>query len=241
MIVLRSILFALAQLIITPPYAVLSMLCWPLPARTRYRVITFWSRIMVKLAGVLCGVRFRVEGLDNLPSGSAVVLCKHQSAWETLALQQILPMQVWVLKRQLLHIPFFGWGLAMLNPIAIDRGSPARALRQLLEQGKQRLAAGYWVVIFPEGTRVQPGERRRYHAGGAWLAQRAGVPVVPIAHNAGELWPRKAFLKQPGMITVSIGPAIQPDAGGAAELLALAEDWIEQDMQRITGSARSLD
>ena len=136
-----------------------------------------------------------------------MIIANHQSAWETLAFQVIFPPQVWVVKRELLWIPFFGWGLAMLSPIAIDRGAGMRALRQTLEQGRDRLGGGYSIVIFPEGTRVAPGDRRPFHPGGAWLAIQAGVPVLPVAHDSGRLWQRNAFIKRPGLITVSIGAA----------------------------------
>jgi 1-acyl-sn-glycerol-3-phosphate acyltransferase len=149
-----------------------------------------------------------------------------------MALQEIFPPQVWVVKRELLWLPFFGWGLAMLAPIAIDRGSRTRALAQMLEQGKDRLQRGFNIVIFPEGTRVAPGARGTYHAGGAWLAVKSAATVVPVAHNAGEYWRRNAFIKRPGVITVSIGPPMSP-GDNAGELNARVQNWIENEMQRI--------
>jgi 1-acyl-sn-glycerol-3-phosphate acyltransferase len=181
----------------------------------------------------MLGIRCRVLGRENIPPGPCVILCKHQSAWETMALQEIFPPQVWLIKRELLWIPFFGWGLAMLSPIAIDRGSGIRALRQLVTQGTDRLRRGFWVVVFPEGTRTAPGQRGRYQTGGALLATKAGVPVVPVALNAGEVWPRNAFVKHPGTVTVSIGPAIDTRDGAAGDITARAEEWIETEMQRI--------
>ena len=162
------------------------------------------------------------------------MLSKHQSAWETLAFQFIFPPQVWVLKRELLWMPFFGWGLAMMSPIAIDRGSGTRALRQMLEQGKDRLGRGLWVVVFPEGTRVAPGERRKYQPGGAWLASQDGNAGGAGRAQCGELWPRNSFLKYPGTITVSIGAAI--DAKGLApdDINRRVEDWIEAEVARIS-------
>ncbi|MGH8771192.1 MAG: lysophospholipid acyltransferase family protein, partial [Burkholderiales bacterium] len=157
---------------------------------------------------------------------------------ETLAYQVIFPPQVLVLRKSLLHIPFFGWGLAFMSPIAITTGSPQTALRQLLKQGEARLRQGFWVVIFPEGTRVPPGQTGNYQAGGALLATRTGAPVVPIAHNAGELWKRRAFLKYSGTITVSIGRTIEPAGLKPAELLARAASWIESEMQRISDTAK---
>jgi 1-acyl-sn-glycerol-3-phosphate acyltransferase len=182
-------------------------------------------------------VRYRVVGRENLPAVPSIVLSKHQSAWESLAYQVLLPRQAWVIKRSLLQVPFFGWGLAMMSPIAIDRGSGTRALKQMLEQGKRRLHDGWWIVIFPEGTRIAPGKRGRYHVGGAWLASQTGATVVPIAHNAGTVWGRNHFIKYPGEITVSIGQAIEPDGLSAEELNKRVENWIEQEVARI-GSAR---
>lgn len=230
----RSTFFALALVCITPPYALFSVLTFPFPQLVRYRIITSWSRIVVWLAWHVLGIRYRVVGRDNLPtSGGAVVLSKHQSAWETLALQEILPPLSFVMKRELLRVPFFGWGLAQLPMIAIDRGGGKDALAQVLDQGKTLLDNGYWVVVFPEGTRVPPGTARRYKLGGAWLASHTGTPVVPIAHNAGEFWRRNAFLKRPGEVLVSIGPAIDTRGLSPEEVNARAEQWIEGEMRRL--------
>jgi 1-acyl-sn-glycerol-3-phosphate acyltransferase len=174
-----------------------------------------------------------VKGLERLPQRPSIVLGKHQSAWETLAFQVFLPPQVWVLRRSLLRVPFFGWGLAMASPIAIDRGAGMQALKQTLEQGRDRLARGFWIIIFPEGTRVAPGQRAKYQVGGAWLAAKTGAPVVPIAHNAGRLWRRNAFLKFPGVITVSIGEPIDPAGLKPEELNRRVEDWIESEVARL--------
>ena len=234
-IVLRSLLFALVEIVTVPPFALLALATFPFPPLTRYRVITTWSRIVVRAAERLCGIRYRVRGLERLPSAPFIVLSKHQSAWETLAFQAIFPPQVWVLKKELLWIPLFGWGLAMLSPIAIDRSAGPRALRQMLEQGRDRLARGFCIVIFPEGTRVAPGEHRDYHTGGAWLAVQTGVPVVPVAHDAGSLWRRNALVKRPGLITVSIGEPISAQDLTPQGLTARVEEWIEAEMQRLHG------
>jgi 1-acyl-sn-glycerol-3-phosphate acyltransferase len=234
---LRSAVFAATQIVLTVVFAIISLLTFPFKPSTRYRIISVWAYLVVALAKFICGVRYRVIGRENLPAEASIVLSKHQSAWETLAYQVILPPQVWVLKKELLRVPFFGWGLAMLSPIAIDRGSGRRALRQTLEQGKDRLAKGWWIVIFPEGTRIAPGRRGRYHLGGAWLACQTGAPVVPIAHNAGTLWRKNAFVKRPGTITVSIGPAFHPQGMAADTLNRKVEDWIETEVARL-GNAR---
>jgi 1-acyl-sn-glycerol-3-phosphate acyltransferase len=229
----RSLVFFVLQALLTVIWSILSLLTFPFPALIRYRIITTWSRIIVWLAAVLCGVRYRVCGLERLPAQPSIVLSKHQSAWETLAFEVFLPPQVWVLRKSLLRVPFFGWGLAMMNPIAIDRTAGIAALKQTLEQGRERLRRGFWIVIFPEGTRVSPGKRGRYHMGGAWLAIQTGAPVVPIAHNAGYLWGKNAFVKYPGMITVSIGEPITSQGMQAEELSRRVEDWIESEVSRL--------
>ena len=225
---LRSALFALALIVVTPPYALLALATIALPRLARYRVISGWSRMVLVLARVLCGIRWRVEGREHLPAQPAVILSKHQSAWETIAFQVIFPPQSYLLKRELLWIPFFGWGLALMSPIAIDRTRGRAALRALGRSGEQRLAQGFWVVVFPEGTRVAPGERRKYQVGGAWLATHCKVPVVPVAHNAGLVWPRNAFLKRPGTVTVRIGAPIETAGRDAGTVNRLAEEWIEK-------------
>ena len=233
MTVLRSALFALALVLVTPPYAIVALASFPLPRLARYRVISAWSRLVLWLAWVLCGIRWRVEGRKHLPDEPAVILSQHQSAWETLAFQEIFPPQVMVLKRELLWIPFFGWGLALMSPIAINRARGVAAMRELARKGRERLAQGFWVVIYPEGTRVPPGQKRAYQQGGAWLAVNCGVPVVPVAHNAGKLWPRNAFLKRAGTVTVRIGPPIGTAGRQPKEVIAQAKAWIEGQQETL--------
>lgn len=234
---LRSLAFECIRFPLTIFFSFIALLTFPFGPHTRYRIITIWSKLIMVSVRVICGVRYRVLGSENIPEEPSIVLSKHQSAWETIALQQIFPPQVWVLKKILLKIPFFGWGLAMMNPIAIDRGAGMRALRQTFEQGGKRMRDGWWIVMFPEGTRIAPGKRGRYHVGGAWLAAQLGAKVVPVAHNAGTVWARKAFLKYPGTITVSIGPAIEAAGRKPEELMKGVEEWIEQEVERM-GSAR---
>ena len=233
MTLLRSGLFALALVLITPPYAIIALLTFPLPRMLRYRIISGWSRLVVVLSRAILGIRCEVQGRENLPARPAVILSKHQSAWETLAFQQIFPPQVHVLKRELLWIPFFGWGLALMSPIAIDRSRGVAALRNIARRGRERLEQGFWIVVFPEGTRVAPGERRQYQLGGAWLAAASGAPIVPVAHNAGRVWPRNAFLKRPGTVTVRIGPPIDSANQDPKALNALAERWIEEQQKAL--------
>jgi 1-acyl-sn-glycerol-3-phosphate acyltransferase len=228
---LRSLLFTLIQVVVTIPYGMLAPLLFPLPPLTRYRILHQWSRFIIWLARWILGIRYRVLGLEHLPKRPCVVLSKHQSAWETIAFQLFMPPLAFVLKKELLKIPFFGWGLAMTSPIAIDRAAGREALKTLEEQGIQRLAQGFWVVVFPEGSRMPPGQKGKYNIGGAWLAVKAGVPVLPVAHNAGRLWGRNAFIKHGGEVTVVIGPPIPTVGRKATEVNAEAEAWIEQQMQ----------
>ena len=230
---LRSAAFMIVMWIVTPIYAIIAMLTFPLPPITRYRIISGWARFMLWWLRVTCGIRHRVIGTENIPETPHVILAKHQSAWETLAFQKIFPPQVWVMKRELLWIPFFGWGLAMTSPVAINRSAGREALRQLVEQGKDRLKKGFWVVIFPEGTRTAPGQKGKYHIGGAWLATHTATSVIPVAHNAGEYWGKNSFLKKPGTITVSIGKPIASAELKPDELTQAVESWRENAMQRV--------
>jgi 1-acyl-sn-glycerol-3-phosphate acyltransferase len=233
MIFIRSLIFSLLQLLITPVFTLIAILTFPFHPITRYRIISGWALIVLWLLRVLCGIRMEVRGAENIPAKPAILLCKHQSAWETIALQKVFPPQVWVLKRELLWLPFFGWGLAMTSPIAIKRSDGKGAVKQLLRQGKERLEMGFCVVIFPEGTRIPYGKRGKYKIGGALLSASTGVPVVPIAHNAGKLWGRNSFMKHPGVITMSIGAAIDPAGLKAEEINRRAEEWIEAEVARI--------
>jgi 1-acyl-sn-glycerol-3-phosphate acyltransferase len=233
MVFLRSLVFLLLQIVITPLYSLLAICTFPFPPLTRYRIISGWARIMLWLLRVVCGIRMEVRGAQHIPQQPCIILCKHQSAWETIALQKVFPPQVWVLKRELLKLPFFGWGLAMTSPIAIDRSDGKAAMKQLLQQGKKRLQAGFCVVIFPEGTRIPYGQRGKYKLGGALLAASSGALAVPVAHNAGRLWGRHSFFKHPGTITMSIGEPIDPDGLKADEINRRAEEWIEAEVERL--------
>ena len=230
---LRSSLFAAFQLLITPPFALIALLTFPFDPFTRYRIISLWTRLVLWAVEALCGIRYQVVGAENIPAQACVVLSKHQSAWETLAFQVIFPPQVYVIKRELLWIPFFGWGLAMVSPVAIDRKAGVRALKQMLAQGKDRLQRGFWIIVFPEGTRIAPGARGNYQTGGAAIAVHARAPVVPVAHNAGVCWRRHAFRKYPGTITVSIGKPIDTHGKKADAVTRDVEAWIEAEMRRL--------
>lgn len=230
----RSLLYMLFLTITVIPYAVLSLLWAPLPQRLRYRLTTGWPRLAIWGARVILGIRWRVIGAENYPDGPGIVLAKHQSAWETLFLPAYLPREAcFVYKKELHLIPFFGWGLATLRMIPINRSKGKDAFEQIVRIGRQRLAEGRWPTLFPEGTRVPPGQLGRFKPGGAKLAERTGAPVIPIAHNAGECWPRNAFVKRPGLITVSVGPLIQTEGKTADAINQEVRAWIDQEMRRL--------
>lgn len=237
MVLLRSLVFYLGLATATLVFVPLGLLLLPLPFATRFRVMSRWSAFNLWSLKAICGLEYQVTGIENIPRQAGIILCKHQSAWETLALQLVFPAQVWVLKRELLWIPIYGWGLASMAPIAIDRAAGMRALRQIVAGGKERLARGIWVVIFPEGTRVAPGKRGRYQPGGGMLAAETGCPVVPVAHNSGYFWPRNSLRKRPGRITMAIGPVIDSRGRSAEEITRLAEEWIESTVAQLPAPA----
>lgn len=230
-----SSLFFLFILLSTPVVGILILACKPLSFEIRYKIANIWINQLMAVLKLTCGLSYEVEGLDNLPDqGAAIILSKHQSAWETIALRQFIHPQTAVLKKSLLQIPFGGWALGTLKPIAIDRQNQKEALKMLIEQGAARLEEGLFVLIFPEGTRVAPGAQAKFNAGGAMLAQKTGFPVIPLAHNAGEFWPRNSFLKYPGTIQVRIGPMISTTDKKSKDINAEAETWINQAMQEIS-------
>jgi len=229
---LRSFLFSLGFLFTLTFIGIVAVMLWPLSYPQRYAVINLWVRFVLWWLKKTCKINYKIKGLENIPKmPAAIIFCKHQSTWETFALQVIFPLQVWVLKRELLWLPFFGWGLALTEPIAIDRKAGRAALRKIVEQGTQRLKNGRWVVVFPEGTRVAPGQTKNYGVGGAMLAVKSGFPIVPVAHNAGEFWPRKGFIKQAGTIQVSIGQPIDPAGKKPQEINDIAKLWIENEIK----------
>lgn len=234
MSVLRSAVFMAILVVFTPLFVLLLLALFWLPERRRRLLVMVWVHPVMWLIRHLLGIEDRIVGRENIPAGPCIVLCKHQSAWETIALQEIFSLTSFVYKRELHWLPFFGWGLRLMPFVAIDRGAGKQALNQVAERGKKRLADGYSVVVFPEGTRVAPGHKKRYKIGGAHLATVSGAPVVPVALNSGEFWRRNAFLKQPGLVTVSIGPAIDPSGLSAEDINLRAEAWIEDEMRRIS-------
>lgn len=236
MLLIRNLIYWLVLLVITPIIFVLLMVALPLPRRWRHVVGMQWTNILFWVLEYIVGIKYRVIGQENIPTTPAIICSKHQSGWETLALQKIFPPQVYVAKRELVWIPIFGWGLVAMNSIIINRQDKVRANQHILEQGKERFQHGFWITVFPEGTRIKPGKRGKYKLGAARLAQALDAPMVPVAHNAGEFWPRNSFLKYPGVVTVVIGSAIYPTANSTPEaLMTQTETWIEARQQEISG------
>ena len=234
---LRALLFLLFQAVVTPIYAaVFLMFCW-LPRIPRYLIARHWCRVNLLAARWICGIRWRVIGSENIPASPHIVMSKHSSTFETLALNLYFPPLSFVAKKELLSIPFFGWGFALASPITIDRQAGHDAMQQMIRQGRARLAQGFWIVIYPEGTRIRVGTRARYKTGGARLAIGLPAPVLPIAHNAGYLWPKGLFGKKPGTITLSIGPSMSPDGKDATQLTTEIEAWIEGEVARLGAPA----
>ncbi len=234
----RSALFVAFMAVTVVVYAVLCLLWAPLPLHRRYALTIGWPRMVIGAARWLCGVRWQIKGQENLPDGPAIILSKHQSTWETFFYPAFLPREVcYVFKRELLYVPFFGWGLALLDMIHIDRRRGRDAFESLVAQGVRKLAQGRWIVIFPEGTRTRVGSQGKYKTGGPRLAVRTNTPVVPIAVTSGECWPKKQFIKRAGMITVSIGKPISPVGKTTEQLNDEVEHWIETEMRRISPHA----
>jgi 1-acyl-sn-glycerol-3-phosphate acyltransferase len=232
--VIRSGLFMLLMAIVTVLVVAVLVSGFWLPQRRRRQIVVPYVDAVMWLIEHILGIKHRILGAENVPTVPCVVLAKHQSAWETFALQHAFAWTSFVYKQELHWLPFFGWGIWLLPFVAIDRNAGKQALNQVAERGKHRLDEGFSVVIFPEGTRVAPGHKKRYKVGGAFLAAQAGVPAVPVALNSGEFWGRNAFLKKPGTVTMSIGPAIDPTGLSAEEINARAEAWIEAEMRRIS-------
>ncbi len=233
--ILRSLLFTAGYVVTTVVWGTLGLLTgWLLPYRARFvYIIVIWTRMVLAWLRLTCGVRHEIHGLEHLPAQPCVVLVRHESTWETLFLQVLFAPQATVIKRELLRIPFFGWAYSMLRPIAIDRSDARGALRSLIRVGKERLDDGAWVLLFPEGTRMAPGEVGRFQRGGAALANAAGCPVVVIAHDAGRRWPARHWIKTPGVIQVEISPPITTIDRSTGEVNAEAESWLRDAMARL--------
>jgi len=234
MVWLRSLLFQIYFYASVCFFAMLCFLSLPFPYRRRFRFAKMWGYSMLWAGRFMCGLEYNIEGKKNIPGEPSVILIKHTTVFETYAQLAVFPPQTWVLKRELKWIPIFGWGLASMRPIAINRGAGRSAITQVIEQGKRLLADGVWISIFPEGTRMPLGETKRYGISGAALAKEAGCPIVPVAHNAGDFWPRRGLRKRPGLIRFCIGPPIDATGQPPKETNLIVQGWIEGKMQEIS-------
>lgn len=233
LVAIRSAIFMLIMVVSTMVWWLPVVLSVVLPLRVRFAVMRVWPRFNIWALKVICGVRYRMEGLENLPDQPAIVFSKHSSTWETLILQLVIPPAVYVAKKELLYVPFFGWAMGVLNFLTIDRSAGRRAVLYLVEQAKDRLSRGLWIIIFPEGTRRPIDAPPEYKVGGPVMAQKTGAPVVPVAHDAGIFWPRHSFLKWPGEITVWFGPAIETSGKTSEQIKAEAQEVIENRMKEL--------
>jgi 1-acyl-sn-glycerol-3-phosphate acyltransferase len=211
--------------------------CCFLPFPRRFVLARFWALALLTVLKWTCRLDYAIEGRENLPAGNHIALWKHSSSWETIAMAVVFPRQVWVLKRELLWIPVVGWGIRQLHAIAIDRKSGGSAVSQVVEQGRQRLGEGDWVMVFPEGTRMAPGQTRKFGVSGALLARETGHLVVPVAHDAGRYWPRRGLFKKSGRIRVVIGPPIDPKGADPREVNERAQTWIESTLRSLESQA----
>ncbi|MFN7645400.1 MAG: lysophospholipid acyltransferase family protein [Burkholderiales bacterium] len=238
MLALRTAIFLLFQTVTVVPWGLCCLLIAPLPLHLRYRFTIGWTKMVLWAARVICGIEWEVRGRENFPDGPAIILSKHQSTWETFFYVSWLPREVcFVFKRELLWVPFFGWGIGLLKMIHIDRRKGRDAFESVVRQGQRKLDEGRWIVMFPEGTRTRVGSQGKYKSGGARLAVRTGALVVPIAVNAGECWPKKPIIKRPGRVVVSVGPPIPTAGREPDEVNDDAERWIEAEMRRISPHA----
>lgn len=231
---IRSLIFSIYSTLAIVFFGVLVSLAVVLPLRYRHVIIRCFLRLTIFMLKIICHIDYQIEGLKHIPKHrNGIVLSKHQSTWETFFLPLIFHQPVIIVKRELFWVPFFGWGLAVSDPIAINRKNKSSAMQQIIRQGKKRLDAGRWVLVFPEGTRIPSGTVGHYKLGGARLAAATGYPVLPIAHNAGRFWPRRGFIKQPGTVRLVIGPLIESEGQTAEQIMQRAKDWIENTMLRI--------
>jgi 1-acyl-sn-glycerol-3-phosphate acyltransferase len=234
MTTLRSIVFLVGALAITAPFGLLVPLGRIFGTEPPFTLARLYTQVMLKWVELSCGITYEVTGWENVPKFPVVIMSKHQSAWETIFIESSFPSQCWIVKKELLWLPFVGWGLMAIRAIAIDRTAGSSAREQIVEQGAERLKEGHWVTIFPEGTRVAPGKSGRYGIGGALLATRTGTPILPIAHNAGEYWGRDAFKKKRGTVKVVIGPLIPAAGRDVVSVNNDVQGWIEGQMRVIS-------
>ncbi len=232
-LIIRSGIFWLFHALSLIPVVLLLLLFFWAPVKIRYAIGSSWARMNIAFLKLSCNLDYKIKNPQNLPDEASLVLSNHQSTWETLAFQDFLPNQLWVLKKELLRIPVFGWGLALMSPIAIDRSAGKKAIDQIVEQGEEKLTQGRWVIMFPEGTRMAPGSNSKYKMGGFIFASRINHPVVPVAHNAGVYWPKHSFIKYPGTIILSVGEPINAKGMEPDEIKQKIESWIKQELKTI--------
>jgi len=238
MLLIRSALFNLCFMLLTVVFSLLVILSRPFGFAAAWSWARVWSASIFALLRILCGIHINIEGKQHMPEHACVVMAKHQSAAETIAMPILLPPYAWILKRELFYIPFFGWALALMGAIGIRRGSPRAAIKQVMQDGKTRLRQNLWVVIFPEGTRAPVGSTGNYQPGGVIVAQKAQVGILPLAHNAGLLWPKRGFIKHPGTITFRFLPYISAETVSSmkrTELLQRLETDIETETRKLGG------
>jgi 1-acyl-sn-glycerol-3-phosphate acyltransferase len=231
---LRSLLFNTYMILSACLFGAFMSLCFWSPHGFQFAIARCWARCLLWVLARLCGLKFTVEGRERIPEGAHIVMSNHTSAWETIAQFVIFPPHVWVLKRELLWIPFVGWGLKLLRPIAINRGQGHRAVNQVVEQGKARLEEGLWVIVFPEGTRVVAGETKKFGFSGALLAMATGKLLVPLSHNAGRFWPRRGLVKKPGTVHVVIGEPITSVGKNPRQLTDEVRRAVDAGLAKIT-------
>ncbi|MCP5169473.1 MAG: 1-acyl-sn-glycerol-3-phosphate acyltransferase [Hahellaceae bacterium] len=239
----KSALFYLVLFTFTLVWTSMGMIIAPaLPYRRRFNfIIGNYTRFVIHWLRLCCNVSYQVIGTENIPKEPCIIYSKHQSTWETFFLQTLFSPQAPVIKKELLSIPFFGWCFSLLAPIAIDRSKKREAMAQIISQGQERLEDNIWVLIFPEGTRVNPGERKPFSKGAARLSVTTGKPILPVAHNSGDHWPNQQFLKYPGQIKVVIGAAISPEGKTIETLNAEGEQWVNSTTQAIHVNSREQD
>lgn len=231
---IRSLIFSIFSLSSIVIYSFVVVVSFLFPLKIRHKVIRGFLLVYIWVLKQVCLIDYKIEGLDNIPANrSGIIMSKHQSTWETFFLPLVFHEPAVILKKELLWIPFFGWGLAAADPIAIDRNNKGSAMQQIIAKGKKCLEKGRWVLVFPEGTRTATGTVGHYKLGGARLAVATGYPIIPVAHNAGQRWPRRRFIKQPGTVTVVIGPLIETQGLTPEQALELTKNWIEGTMRRI--------
>ncbi|MEM7280391.1 MAG: lysophospholipid acyltransferase family protein [Pseudomonadota bacterium] len=230
---IRSGVFFVVMIVLTAVFATLVILSYPFPPRIGYGFAKTYAHWIMASLRFICNLRYVIEGQEHIPDQPSVVYLRHESMWETVVELTIFPRQCWVFKKELLWVPFFGWGIQILSPIAIDRSAGRSALRQVVKQGKEKLEEGVWVMIFPEGTRMAPDQRRRYGLSGAVLAVESDCAIVPVAHNAGDYWPKRGFIKKPGTIRLVIGKPIKSQGRTAEEVNEQAKAWIDDTVSKL--------